>query len=293
MTKLILGTAQFGAGYGITNATGRIHEAAMRQILAVASDFGIETFDTAADYGDSESRLGSLLRAAERHYVTKFSLPADSTVPITAELLFERSAETLGIDALDGVLFHRVSDLEDPRRFAALEILRAARESGQVGRIGVSIYDSEDLELALRSFPDLDLLQLPGNVVDRRLLDNPKIAELRHAGVEIHVRSAFLQGLLLSVPTALPQFFSPLLPILDALARQAVEGETSVLGLVIRFLRDHKNVDGVVVGATTARELATITAEWDDNKSEPVDINFALPSSLLDPRSWPAIKVLS
>jgi aryl-alcohol dehydrogenase-like predicted oxidoreductase len=277
VSKLILGTAQFGSGYGITNTGGRIDDTSMSMVMSTAARSGIHTFDTAADYGDSQTRLGLEPGSSDRRYVTKFSL----------------NAETLRVEVLDGVLFHRISDLLDARFPAALASLRAARSAGRIRRIGVSVYDDQDLELALSRFPDLDLLQIPGSLVDRRLIDDIAVARLKDNGTEIHVRSAFLQGLLLSPPGSLPEFFSPLRETLASLARVAADRETTVLGLAIRFLRDHDVVDGVIAGATNARELNAIVKEWDDRSAAPLDMKFTVPPAILDPRGWPSIKVVS
>lgn len=291
MARLILGTAQFGAGYGITNEAGRIDDRSMAEIVTAAQASGINTFDTAADYGDSQARLGLLPVSSDQLYVTKFSLPADSNEAITAEVLFARSARTLGVDVLDGVLFHRVADLADPRCVEAVQVLLAARSSGTVRRVGASVYDVADLELALSSFPELDLVQIPGSIVDRRLLESSLVSELTKKGVEIHVRSAFLQGLLLAQAESLPDFFRPLVPMLREMSRVAADTGTSVVGLAIRFLREHPLVHGVVVGATSIGELAATTMEWKAAGGPLPEIGVSVPEAILDPRNWPAIKV--
>jgi aryl-alcohol dehydrogenase-like predicted oxidoreductase len=284
VTRLILGTAQFGGAYGATNVLGRLDEFTVSAVLARAQEAGVTLFDTAADYGDSQERLGRLAPAGSR-YVTKFSLPELGVVDEAA--LYRTSMKVLGVDRLAGVMFHRVSDLADPRHVQAIDMLRSARAGGEVERIGVSIYDAADLELALSVFPDLDLLQFPGNVLDGRLLGDPRIAALRVGGAELHVRSAFLQGILLAPPAELSPFFRPLVPALEALGRRAADNGTTVLGLVLRYLREHSVVDGVVVGATTPVELGAILAEWNSSSAVAEPIGDAVPAELLDPRFWP------
>ncbi len=292
MNELILGTAQFGAGYGITNATGRIGDQAMAAILRAAAEEGIGLFDTAADYGDSQARLGAAAGSAARKYVTKFSLASAPERPTTGTL-FENSARSLNVERLEGVLFHRVSDLEDARCAEAVDQVREARADGRLLHAGVSIYDDDDLQLALAAFPDLDLLQIPGNVVDRRLLESPTVAALRRDGVEIHVRSALLQGLLLASAESLPPFFAPLAPVLESLARIALAHETSVLAVLLGFLRNNPIVDGVVFGATTEAEIREVASAWNEAVEVPADFGVGLLDEILDPRRWPAVKVLS
>ncbi len=291
MARLILGTAQFGAGYGITNSIGRIDDRSIAGIVAAAQAAGIDTFDTAADYGDSQSRLGVLPFSAGQRYVTKFSLPDDSDDAVTAEVLFARSARVLGVEVLDGVLFHRVADLADPRCAEAVDTLLAARSAGAVRRVGVSVYDVVDLELALSKFPGLDLVQIPGSIVDRRLLDSPIVSELKRNGVEIHVRSAFIQGLLLAEPESLTHYFAPLIPVLREVTRLAEERDTSVVGLAIGFLREHPLVHGVVVGATSIGELTATTVAWKAAGGPLPEIDVPVPEAILDPRNWPVKKV--
>ena len=65
--RLALGTAQFGLNYGINNTAGRPTDATVAEILQTARAAGMNLLDTAAAYGDSESRLGTWLsqQAAE------------------------------------------------------------------------------------------------------------------------------------------------------------------------------------------------------------------------------------
>jgi aryl-alcohol dehydrogenase-like predicted oxidoreductase len=288
MTELILGTAQFGTAYGITNAAGRIDDDLVTGILRVAASHGIDIFDTSPGYGDAQQRLGSLAVETSPRYVSKFALPDDAaTLPSAAELS-DATLESLRVDSLYGMLFHRVDDLRDPRADDAWRLLREARDAGAITRIGASVYDAADLAVALERFPDLDLLQIPGSIVDRRLLDSALVAEVHERGVEIHVRSAYLQGLLLAEPAALPVHAAPLAPVIDSLHGEAARQQTTVIALALGYLRDHPLVDGVLVGATNPAELEATAAAW----AAPVDTtgvaNPGLDERVLDPRRWPS-----
>jgi aryl-alcohol dehydrogenase-like predicted oxidoreductase len=287
-----LGTAQFGAGYGITNNVGRIDDAAMATILDAAHAAGIDLFDTAPDYGDAQERLGSLARrGVRRRFISKFGLSAGGEIP-NDEALFARTLAALRVPELYGLLFHRVADLRDPRASDAWELLRATREAGVVSRIGASIYDVADLELVARRFPDLDLIQIPANILDRRLLDHPILRVLHDRGVEVHVRSVYLQGLLLAAPEDLPNHFRELLPIIERLRAVAEQQHTSVASVALGFLRNNPIVDALLVGATSADELSSTIAAWQSipDDSTPFEVP-ELRDDLLDPRQWPPKQV--
>ena len=291
MSQLILGTVQFGLDYGITNSSGEIPDQVVQQMLVFAEEHDIRIFDTAADYGNSQYRLGQLAPIGNSNrYVTKFSLPADGSLP-TQENVYSDSMKLLRVQKLHGVLFHKLEDLTDPRLEKTLEILRAGRDAEILSRIGVSIYNRADLELALDVFPDLDLLQLPANVLDMDLLESDEVHMLKSRGVEIHVRSVFLQGLLLTSPSQLSEFFEPLKPALIELQNVAAETGKSLLELVLAKIRHHRYVDAVLVGATTLGELTEITSAW-ESASEYEDFELpAVPREILDPRVWPNVRM--
>jgi len=291
MSQLILGTVQFGLDYGITNSSGEIPEQVVQQMLVFAEEHDIRIFDTAADYGNSQYRLGQLAPIGNSNrYVTKFSLPTDGSSP-TQENVYSDSMKLLQVEKLHGVLFHKLDDLRDSRLEKTLEILRAGRDAGILSKIGVSIYNRADLELALEVFPDLNLLQLPANVLDMNLLESDEVHKLKSRGVEIHVRSVFLQGLLLTSPSQLSDFFEPLKPALIKLQNVAAKTGRSVLELVLAKIRHHSSVDAVLVGATTLGELTEITSAW-ESASEYEDFELpAVPREILDPRVWPKVRM--
>jgi aryl-alcohol dehydrogenase-like predicted oxidoreductase len=288
MTRLILGTAQFGAGYGITNSTGRLTDAAVRDILGTAAASEIDLFDTAPDYGDAQARLAAFRPPSPTpRYVSKFGLPALGEA--TGTDLGGRSLTALGVSSLYGLLFHRVADLRDERAVPAWELLRAERADGRVTRIGASIYDADDLAVVVERFPGLDLIQVPGNIIDRRLLDSPVLRDLHDRGVEVHVRSAYLQGLLLTAPDRVPDELAGLRPAVAAIAAAAASSGRSVLELVLASLKGHPVVDAVLVGALSGDELGDTVRAWNSAGDAPPVV--ALPevdASLLDPRLWPA-----
>lgn len=293
MTKLVLGTVQFGLDYGITNTAGQLSDDQVAEMIKFATNSGIEIFDTAADYGDSQKRMGVLAPPGNKpNFVTKFSLAPDGAEP-THENIYLNSMDLLKVEDLYGVLFHKLKDLADPRFAQALNILRSGRENGLISRIGVSIYNLEDLKLALEVFPDLDLLQLPANILDLNLLDSEEVVQLKSRGVEVHVRSVFLQGLLLTNPMKLSDYFEPLKPALFQLNTVAADKNMSVLELVLAKIRLQNSVDAVIVGATSLLELEQITRAW-NSESDFEDFDLVhVPQDLLDPRAWPQMRINS
>ena len=59
MSKIALGTAQFGLPYGISNTHGQVDRTEMDKIWQVARGANITMLDTAIAYGNSEENIGA------------------------------------------------------------------------------------------------------------------------------------------------------------------------------------------------------------------------------------------
>lgn len=283
MTQLVLGTAQFGTEYGAMNTVGRLGDAAVQAVSTAAVQGGVEVFDTSSYYGDAQGRLGEAFEGRPKpRFISKFGLDGP-TVELGKQL--DATLRSLRVDSLEALLFHRVDDLRDPRAPRACQLLREARAAGLVKHVGASIYDSADLEIALELMPDLDILQLPANALDRRLLEHPMLDEFHRRGGLVHVRSAYLQGVLLAPLSSIPGHLSELRPAVAHIQEVATERDIPLIELLLGFLKHHPLVDAVVVGALTAPEMRQTLSAWNDAAAVEFEVPV-LADALLDPRRW-------
>ncbi|RAK69649.1 aldo/keto reductase [Hymenobacter edaphi] len=249
--KLALGTAQFGLAYGINNTHGRPADATVAAVLAEARTAGLTLLDTAAAYGDSEARLGQWLsEQAEASFgvVTKVAAAA----PAVVRSAVQASLARLQLPQVYGVLFHDFNALQ--QQPAAWQGLQASRAAGLTARIGISLYHPWQAQWLLdRRGWDVDLLQVPYNVLDQRFAT--VLPALAARGVEVHVRSAFLQGLLLRPLDALPTYFEPLRPRLTQLRTLTAEAGIPLEATLLLFAATAPGVSRVVIGVDTAANL--------------------------------------
>ncbi len=246
--RLALGTAQFGLAYGINNHGGQPTAAAVAEVLAAAQAAGLTLLDTAAAYGNSEVRLGELAgQYSIFSIITK--IPAGPAAQVTQHLA--ASLARLRRQRLYGVLFHAFGPLQaEPGAWSAL---RAARAAGQVGHIGVSLYHPHEAEWLLAEGWDIDLVQVPYSVFDQRFA--AVLPRLAAQGVEVHVRSAFLQGLLLRDPTDLPDFFRPLAPKLTQLRALIAAAGVPLPAALLLFAAYAPGVARAVIGVDSVENL--------------------------------------
>jgi aryl-alcohol dehydrogenase-like predicted oxidoreductase len=257
--NLGLGTVQFGLAYGISNKDGQTPESEVRRIVSLAAKKGMSVIDTASQYGESEKIVG--LSLPDHHpfrFVTKTpSFQKKLLTESDALALKERfhvSLRDLKQESIYGLLIHNVGDLLSRNGALLWRTMQELKESGLVEKIGISIYSPGQLDTALYSFRP-DLVQLPVNVLDQRMIQNGYLKRLKDLDIEIHSRSVFLQGLLLMDPITVPRYFSPirrqLIRYHDLLHSNRIMPTEAALA----FVRSVREIDVVVVGVNDSRQL--------------------------------------
>ena len=258
--RIALGTAQFGLPYGIANRNGQVAPEAAAAIVDLARSHGVDTADTAIAYGESESSLGQIGMSGWRVVSKLPPLPLDCVdAPEWVEQRLHESLARLGLSRLYGLLLHRPAQLLEGQGSDLYRQLVDVRRRGLVAKIGVSVYEPAELDLLLPRFA-LDLVQAPFNVLDRRLADTGWLTRLHAAGVEVHVRSVFLQGLLLMAADDRPAWCREWQPLWDAWHRWLEQQGASALDACLAFVLAHAEVDRVIVGVDSLEQLRGILA---------------------------------
>jgi aryl-alcohol dehydrogenase-like predicted oxidoreductase len=287
-SRIVLGTAQFGMPYGIANDGHPMDLAMASETLSLARRLGIDRLDTAAAYGESERRLGTIGVSGWR-IVSK--VPAHSSEPgdvrTWVDACVERSLQRLGVPTLYGLLLHRPMQLLEAGGDALYGALSQARARGQVEKIGVSVYSPEELDALLPRY-EFDLVQAPMNVVDRRLLASGWLRRLRDAGVEVHVRSVFLQGLLLMGGDRRPPQFERWAPLWRRWHEWLEDSGATPVEACVAFALGDSRVDGIVVGVDSSRHLLEIAATLNRTMPMPPAELACDDVDLINPSRWRA-----
>ena len=288
-SKLGLGTAQFGLNYGIANSSGQPNLSEVRSILQFAHSKGIELIDTAAAYGSSEVAIGGSGEADAFKIVTKIPKLTPNSLSVTESLNY--SCQKLKVERVYGLLFHHVDDLLGPHGKNLWKDALELKKSGLVTKIGASIYSPDQVDSLLTHFRP-DLIQVPLNLFDQRLIHGGQLKKLKSFGVEIHVRSVFLQGVLLMDPKNLPDFLGDAAPPLKKLQARAEALGLSPLQFSLGFVLGLPEVDCVIVGVDGLVQFQQILDQIESlgtgiQIDRPID--FAVQSErVINPVLWPA-----
>jgi len=265
------------------------------EILSFAGSHGITLIDTAADYGNAEAVIGAgMLESAEFAIVTKIGgLRSESDSPADIALVertLTRSLARLRCDSVYGLLVHVAGDLIAPDGTEIWAELLRLQDAGMVTKVGVSVYDAAELDGVLARFP-VELVQLPLNVLDQRLLVSGHIRDLVSRGVEIHARSIFLQGVLLLPPSRLPANFTNYRSALEKYHAILRENGLSPIEAALAFVREQQEIAYALVGVTTTSELSEIVNAAAAELQPALDFSaFRLSDEhLLDPSQWDVV----
>jgi aryl-alcohol dehydrogenase-like predicted oxidoreductase len=256
--KLALGTVQFGVKYGVSNRAGQVPIDEVSAIVNSAASSGIDTLDTAIGYGISEQVLGQV-GVQDWRVISKLP-PLPDTKCDVAQWVHEQiagSLNRLNLTSLDAILLHHPADLLGATGQEYRAALAAIKDKGLVHSVGISIYSPVELD---QLFPVWrpDLVQAPCNVLDRRLVTSGWLSRLHDNGIRVHLRSAFLQGLLLMDSEQRPAWFLRWSDLLTRWRGWCDQQGLSVLEGSLSYVTTLPGVERVIVGVDSTQQLHEI-----------------------------------
>jgi aryl-alcohol dehydrogenase-like predicted oxidoreductase len=284
MNRIVLGGAQLGLPYGILNGGETLSREEVARILDTAIALGVDSIDTAIAYGQSESIIGET--ALNRFNIISKLPPLPSDVSNVAEWVHSQvqsSLSRLNCASLNALLLHRPQDLtgrHGSELYAAISSLKLKKI---IRRFGISIYTPDELAGIIGTF-DIDVVQAPLNVFDRRILG--VIDQLSALNIEVHVRSVFLQGVLIANPEDRPQRFNPWADHFARFDNWVLSSGMSAMACCLGFALQQPGIAKLVIGTTSAASLTEIMTSVPNNHLEvPADLQ-SLSEQLIDPRVW-------
>lgn len=287
--NLGLGTVQFGMKYGEGKKELYKDYSEIEKILMEASSNRVKYLDTSPLYGDSESRIGRIL--ANNRCCSSFKLISKvEIIPESVEQSIRtsvaRSIEVLGT-RLYGLLVHNQKVLEIPGVLDKTEaVFESLRNEGAFKKCGVSVYDSVEV-FGYYENSAFDIIQLPINALDQRMVSSGAIGFLESKNVEIHARSLFLQGILLgrSVKPLLEKCQNFSNGLKKFLGEKELKREACLrraLGVLSLLPRSSVGIVGVD-SLEHFRQILFAAMEKSNDSNYGI---YAVESDLIDPRKW-------
>lgn len=213
LSKLVLGTVQFGLDYGVANKTGKPTQGEVDAIVDFLYGKGLNTFDTAQAYGDSEKVLGQAIKDKKDIFVIS-KLKSEEFDDRLIEKV-DRSLEFLGAGSLYGLLMHDCTMLYNwNTRYE--KMIKDLLGQQKIKNFGVSIYTQDEFDKALDN-EFIDFIQIPFNIFDQRAVSLGWFEKAKKKNKLLFIRSVFLQGLLLMHSSSTPKKLLHAKPYLEKL----------------------------------------------------------------------------
>ena len=279
MSKLALGTVQFGLDYGITNQNGQVTIKEVKGILDFSKENGIDVLDTASGYGNSEKVLGGV--GVDNYQIITKTISLKNGVDKVIDGFYQ-SLDDLSQKQVEGLLIHNIQDIENKQFSALFDKLNELKQQGLIKKIGFSTYTPEQVNFLLENF-DFNIIQVPFNVFDTRLIQSGQLQALKSKGVEIHARSVFLQGVLLDFDNLSDYFLTWKAQFTEYQAMVKNSG-LSLLEYALNFVLSVQEIDRVLVGVNNEQQLREIVLSL--KGLDGLEDYFINDINLLNPSLW-------
>jgi aryl-alcohol dehydrogenase-like predicted oxidoreductase len=282
---MILGTAQLGFNYGISNKDGQPSLGQAREILEIAHVHGVKVLDTAFAYGDAEKVVGEL---NENRFEIISKLPDLSKIQFAVDHRYisnflHKTLENTKQKQLSAYLLHYVDNLAMNGEVLWRQ-MQDFKDQGFTKKIGYSLYSPKQLHTYFDQYKP-DIVQIPMNILDREFQKTGWLKRLKDSGVEIHVRSVFLQGLLLMQYEAQMLKFPMYKNTWELFRNELNDYGGSPIDYCLGFIKRVEEVDEIVIGANSAQELKEIMASQVMFNSVPIELASS-DEKLIYPFNW-------
>ena len=285
ITKLGIGTLQFGLNYGIANKDGKLKNLEINKIKNISKAHNINIVDTANVYGNSEKRLGDL-GFSDFKLVSKLPVtqpPIDRVNWVLKNV--RKSLKKLNVTKLYGMHIHNTKYLLDKKGYKIYNGLVKAKKDGLINKIGVSVYTIQELKKIILRFK-IDLVLLPFNIFDQRLIKSNILQELKDRNIEIHTRTTFLQGLLLLEGSKIPSKFEKYKKYFDNWNKIQKKIKIPKFEICLKYALSNKYIDKVIVGIDNSKQFNLLIKAAGYLKIQTKSVDASKEIDLINPSKW-------
>jgi len=286
LNKIIIGTAQLSNNYGIFNKLKSIQNKELKKILNYCKKQNIFYIDLANSYKNSINKL-SKNNLVKFKIILKVGTINKNNYFSNLKAIVEKTLKELKVKKIYSLMFHDERDIKYLGDKKIMQYFLDLKKKNIIQKIGLSIYNFKKLKVSLNSFP-IDLIQVPFNIFDRRILDKKLQKIISKNKIEVHARSIFLQGLLLQDPSSKKKIIQKNQSLLNSWHKFNEYQQKKKIMNCIKFVSQFKKINKFVFGVDNLDQLKTIVSiikAIDYNIK--LHYNFKLKSKkIVDPRLW-------
>ena len=288
--KICIGTPQFSGFYGITNENKKNFKLRdINDFFKLLKKNRINYIDTALAYKKAEKNIiSSKANISKFNIITK--IPRPNKLINYEEAVIKKisqSQKKFRIRKFYSILLHDCKNLQKSEIKKVLNIFRLLKKKNLTKYVGFSIYSTQDYKKIIRYFKP-DILQVPGNIFDRTFLTKNFLNEIKKKKIKLHVRSIFLQGIILSDMQLINKKFKRWKNIFHSWEKFCQYHNSSKIEIATNFLFNYPLIDKIIVGFNNKNQFLEFLKIKKLNLKIPNFINKDKKSieKLIKPYNW-------
>jgi aryl-alcohol dehydrogenase-like predicted oxidoreductase len=262
-SKIIIGGAQVGMNYGISNKIGEIPNSSLLKILKYCHSASIKYIDTATAYNRSIKKLeyciNKLKLQAYFRFIIKVSEKDLNDLKKKINLFFKKNYFYC-------LMAHSSKVFFDERFQELIKICNKKKV-----KIGVSIYDNRELIKLSRFFCKINVIQIPYNLLNFREFNEKLMKKAKKNKIEFHARSVFHQGFFYLpnnfILKKYPKFYKNYI----FLKKKFETKDLSIDKISLKFVLCNKYINKIILGIDN---LIQLKKNLKVINSEKLDFNF-------------------
>ena len=277
--RLVIGSANFTQKYGADPI--KLNYKENRKILKLAKNIGIYEIDTAKTY---LKRKDIFLDMDKKFKFSTKIIPNSKWVSLEfCQKQLEDHFKSFSTNKIETLLFHDIKILFTKRGMKIFKNLEVLKKKKFFKKIGLSIYDTSCLNY-LNSNYNFDVVQCPYNILDKRILTTGWHDKLKNQGIETHIRSIFLQGLLVNKSVYKKFYFKKWQKLFFNWFKNLENNNISPIDYCLSDLLNF-DFDKIIIGINNSENLKEIINFKTIRKNKMINFNIS-DTKLIDPRNW-------
>ena len=277
--RLVIGSANFTKKYGV-NAIKLTYKE-NKKILNLAKKNGIYEIDTAKAYLKNNDIF---LNIDQKFKFSTKIIPDSKWVSLEfCQKQLEDHFKILNTNKIETLLFHDVKILFTGAGVKIFKNLEILKQKKYFKKIGLSIYDTNCLNY-INSNYNFDVVQCSFNILDRRILTTGWYDKLKSQGIETHIRSIFLQGLLVNKSVYKKNYFKKWQKPFFNWFKNLENNNISPVDYCLSDLLNY-DFNKIIIGINDSKNLKEIINFKTIGKNKMINFNIS-DTNLIDPRNW-------
>lgn len=252
--KIVLGTANFGTAYGISN-NKRLSNNQLKEIIAICKKNSIEFLDTSYNYINSEKKISKFCNKENFKIITK--LPESKGDIDIIKKSFSNSLIRLNTNRLYALLTHSQQDLKVKHFKKIYKILIDLKKNKKIKKIGISVYKPHELINIISRF-NIDIAEIPFSIFDQRFRNKKILKIIKEKNIKIYCRSIFLQGLIFLDNKILKKKFNGEIKKIIKIKEDFKNDNNKILEHCINFVKSENFVNKIIIGVNSPKQLNQI-----------------------------------